>query len=700
MFTIRNALVWGCLAFGLAACGATTRPLPSPATAPVRANTSTQTNATVRAQSATAPMPDAVLLIHGIDIFARSPTTTASGWSGTDCEQVWSQTEDAFARWGYPRDRIQTVGYYQNNLNCGVDLSKRYQGEPFDGTVVGDDITTNTPINLIGWRLARYIYETYTVRGKSVAIVTHSMGGLIARYAVGGAARGMFSEWGVNALNVQSLVTLAGPHGGSESNALLSQLLHISFVCGEQCDQMLPNSTFLTALNSSIDDEASTVGKRLTLGSTADGIVPVLSASGAPGVHLTYSAPDYTHTAFQGGAGQMKNDVSEDHDATWYALGDTDIEEGSRPACAVAQFVFGGCRSAYGFTVNTISFPDETGQNIAIVGKTCGIAPYVEGIDIAGFLEFKANQNASDAKLLLDGTLISGTIADSGTRGTGQKYIVLSTPKPYSFSPPSGVSTTAGEHTLIIEAMISNPSSGLAPQRVVRQAVFTAVPKENCSNPPAGNYSIPATGDSDFDKLGSSPTGNPAIDNANPQVICAGYGVSSEKADSTSLGGCSNNADGSPGGDGVNGLGGDGKYVTILRVTKKTYTFHPADNAICKSRFTKPLFSGNSVKVVPINEGIYNNGLYRDESPTGSYYDKSYSELGINYTLMFSITGQDIWSTGPIKLLEWYRRFREHDYKGEVFYDYKFVTSYKIVMTDEATSGRDPFPSFEGCTPL
>jgi len=482
-------------------------------TAPVRANPATQPNATVRPQSATAPTPDAILLIHGIDFLTRNPVGTALGWSGTDCEQVWSQTEDAFARWGYPRDQIQTVGYYQNSSNCSVDLSKRYQGEIYDGIAVGDDITTNTPINLIGWRLARYIYETYTVRGKTVAIVTHSMGGLIARYAIGGAAQGMFSEWGVNALRVQSLVTLAGPHAGSERNAsLLSQFLRINDLCGLQCDQMLPNSAFLTALNSSIDNNASTVSKRLTLGSTADGIVPVLSASGAPGVHLTYSAPDYTHTAFQGGAGQMKNDMSENHDATWYAIGDTDIEEGSRPACAVAQFVFGGCRSAYGFTVNTISFPDETGQNIAIVGKTCGSAPYVEGIDIAGFLEFRANQNATDAKLLLDGTLITDSITDSGTRGTGRKYIILSTPKPYSFSPPSGVSTTAGEHTLTIEATISNPETGLAPQRMVKQAVFTAVPKENCSNPPSSDNSIPATGYAPFDNIDPN------------SVLCAGYG--------------------------------------------------------------------------------------------------------------------------------------------------------------------------------
>jgi len=218
-------------------------------------------------------------------------------------------------------------------------------------------------------------------------------------------------------------------------------------------------------------------------------------------------------------------------------------------------------------------------------------------------------------------------------------------------------------------------------------------------NPPTGDISIPATGDSDFDKLGISPTGISAIDNANPQVICGGYGVSSESADSMNLGRCGNNADGSPGGDGAYSSRSQMKFVTVVQVIKKTYAYHPQDNELCKYRFTKPLFYGNSVKVVPVNDAIYKNGLYRDEMPNGDYYNASYSKLGINYLLMFSITGQDVWSTYGIAPLKWNRYWRGSNYTGAQFGDDKEIASYKIVITDES-AGADPFAAFSGCTRL
>jgi hypothetical protein len=77
----------------------------------------------------------------------------------------------------------------------------------------GDFGTLNDPIEHLGCLLAWYIYDTYTSAGQPVYILAHSMGGLIARAAIGesGSARAGFPP---AKLDVRKVVTLGTPHGG------------------------------------------------------------------------------------------------------------------------------------------------------------------------------------------------------------------------------------------------------------------------------------------------------------------------------------------------------------------------------------------------------------------------------------------------------------------------------------------------------
>src|SRR5687768_5905417 len=98
-----------------------------------------------------------------------------------------------------------------------------YPGRPTPGLYVGCDGTSikkhdmNTNIEHIANHLAHYIYYEHTAQGRAVDILTHSMGGLISRYAiqhsVGSLQQNPNGFW-PGALDVEDVVTLSTPHLG------------------------------------------------------------------------------------------------------------------------------------------------------------------------------------------------------------------------------------------------------------------------------------------------------------------------------------------------------------------------------------------------------------------------------------------------------------------------------------------------------
>jgi pimeloyl-ACP methyl ester carboxylesterase len=133
-----------------------------------------------------------LLLVHGY----------ADSRSGADCnDSTW---KDALRYYenagGLRRSSMSTIGYYGGDRShCDV--------------MVGDGSTTNaTPIQDVAADLAWYVFRTYTEKGKPVNVIAHSMGGLVTRVALLGAAQGWAGF--PPKLNVTNVVTLGTPHQG------------------------------------------------------------------------------------------------------------------------------------------------------------------------------------------------------------------------------------------------------------------------------------------------------------------------------------------------------------------------------------------------------------------------------------------------------------------------------------------------------
>jgi hypothetical protein len=144
------------------------------------------------ARSAPRPAPGdvPVLFVHGYD-----------GDSGKDCnDDTFGDALAYFEAQGRDRSSLVTVGYYDGDDNCDVDVTDR-------------STDTGTRIKTIASALANHVYDDYTSQGRSIDIVAHSMGGLITRVAVLGSAKG-WDGFPPEPILVGDVVTLGTPHQG------------------------------------------------------------------------------------------------------------------------------------------------------------------------------------------------------------------------------------------------------------------------------------------------------------------------------------------------------------------------------------------------------------------------------------------------------------------------------------------------------
>jgi triacylglycerol esterase/lipase EstA (alpha/beta hydrolase family) len=200
-----------------------------------------------RANSANRP----IYLVHGYSVNGR-------GW---DCEGYWGPAKRALRAAGW-RGPIVTFGYYSNDRNCDV----RFNG------------TRDNSINSIGGALAKAIYSRDTRHGRSVDIIAHSMGGLVARSALAGTEQ----RWGASfpkRLYVEDVVTISTPHGGVPLIGFCSKNI-------KQCAEMKIRSKYLKMI-AKYPSPQSSIGTDWTLiGADNDIVVPAWSATDMPAGHL------------------------------------------------------------------------------------------------------------------------------------------------------------------------------------------------------------------------------------------------------------------------------------------------------------------------------------------------------------------------------------------------------------------------------
>jgi len=223
---------------------------------------------------ADAAAPD-VLFIHGV-------------LNSTACPGVRTAVQAA------PLAKVLAAAGYTGSVK-GVDFecgdSTGLDIKPY-GTLTKSQYNANARIEDVAYALARFIQAEYTDKGRTVNIVGHSMGGLIAGYAV--------KRYGAQ---VARIVTISTPYGGFDeipAGFTATSYTTSPAVCGSyvQCKEMITGSPFLKEL-ASFPMPATTI---TTIGGSPKDCFSFASTSATAAQHkIDYyaTAPvNYGHSAY------------------------------------------------------------------------------------------------------------------------------------------------------------------------------------------------------------------------------------------------------------------------------------------------------------------------------------------------------------------------------------------------------------------
>jgi hypothetical protein len=202
-----------------------------------------------------------VVYVHGYNPFG----------DGADCN-MWNTMDNTFRSWGLTGQKV-TVKYYFGDTNCTHNLqSYGTNGRHYDPGTTWDRYVR---LEHLGYRLAWMIYNQFSSRGITVDVVSHSMGGLITRYALAQTARrhADFPPY----LYVEDSVTLGTPHAGTG---------WANWCWTTQCSQMRPGSSFVNWLAANAPNPQGSGGTDWTaVGAYDDEIVSESSAVSMSAAH-------------------------------------------------------------------------------------------------------------------------------------------------------------------------------------------------------------------------------------------------------------------------------------------------------------------------------------------------------------------------------------------------------------------------------
>src|SRR5258708_36151652 len=185
-----------------------------------------------------------ILFVHGFSLN-----------QSTDCSGDFSQMMSWMRSMGFTGAMVK-VGYYNGDSNCDVNL---HNYGSYRDTDSGKSIAA---------AFSQYVYNTYTSHGVTVDVVGYSMGGLVDRGAVYGAATGAagFSS----PINVSDTVTLGTPFNGAA--------WYVNACGSAQCQSMAQGSTDLNWLNQNGHPQGASGTTCSTFGSNGGNAVPCQAA--------------------------------------------------------------------------------------------------------------------------------------------------------------------------------------------------------------------------------------------------------------------------------------------------------------------------------------------------------------------------------------------------------------------------------------
>jgi hypothetical protein len=189
-----------------------------------------------------------VLLIHGWGLGAD-----------TDCGSTFDRMIGQMKSEGFTGPFIR-VGFYSGDTNC--DMSLRSWGTS------ADPVEDGSHFSVLSKAFSKYVYATFTAKGKTVDVVGYSMGGNIVRGAIQGAQGG---EAGFSApIMVQDVVTFGAPMNGAA--------WYSSFCLWGMCSSLKPGSDDVKWLNRNGNPQGVGGTEFTAYGSSDDAVTPLDSA--------------------------------------------------------------------------------------------------------------------------------------------------------------------------------------------------------------------------------------------------------------------------------------------------------------------------------------------------------------------------------------------------------------------------------------
>jgi len=186
-----------------------------------------------------------ILLIHGWGLGAD-----------TDCGATFNSMINQLKSEGFKGPFVR-VGFYSGGTNCDVNLQT--WGPTDDGSSFVD----------VAKAFSKYVYTTYTSKGKAVDVVGYSMGGNVARGAVYGASTHQ-SGFATANIDVEDVVTFGAPFNGAA--------WYSSFCLWGMCSSLKPGSSAINWLKQDGNPQGVKGTEFTIFGSEADAVTPVDSA--------------------------------------------------------------------------------------------------------------------------------------------------------------------------------------------------------------------------------------------------------------------------------------------------------------------------------------------------------------------------------------------------------------------------------------
>jgi hypothetical protein len=190
------------------------------------------------------------------------PVLLVHGWglgADTDCGSTFDRMIGQMKSEGFTGPFVR-VGFYTGDTNC--DMSLR------DWGTAADPVEDGSHFSELSKAFSKYVYATFTSKGKTVDVVGYSMGGNIVRGAVEG-SQGHQAGFSLP-IKIQDAVTFGAPMNGAA--------WYSSFCLWGMCSSLKPGSDDVKWLNLNGNPQGDGGTEWTVFGSDADAVTPVDSA--------------------------------------------------------------------------------------------------------------------------------------------------------------------------------------------------------------------------------------------------------------------------------------------------------------------------------------------------------------------------------------------------------------------------------------